>query len=669
MLAVLLILSTIVLVSCDNSQDGTVPDDSAEASESVITADPHTLFVGDNETYPALLPALTYIKEQRTNGDSEPFYIKVKSGEYRIEDTIELDESMSDVTIEAIENGSVAFVGGYRVTGWINDTFNGIECLSAPVNSEDFSDFYVNGKIASMTRYPQEGYLTPEELEDVDDSMPGSMSITVREGDIPELNNIEKVQFSCIHKWVDEHTPVISYDPETRRLSFAVALTFDDGECDYWLDNVEESFGRPNDWYVKDNRIYYVPADDSVTPDTIEAYVPTIDCMFNINGKADHSLENFTLRGLTFRVTRGDYITNVTGTPVASDNQAWSWAPGYIQFTYSENCTIENCTFTDYGINGIVLDDGCRNNRISNCQFLYGGGGCVKIRGGDDESAPDATNHNTVEDCTMLYCGQRRLAASAIIIMRSGNNTIEHNEIGYINYSGITNGWSWGYDASPTHDNLITKNYIHNIGNGMLSDMGGIYSLGKQPGTVISYNLIHDVKEHSYGGNGIYCDQGSSDMVIENNIVYNIGTNAFQQSMGDNNIIRNNIFASSTGALFQVWAYEEHHSVTIEHNIFYSTGSDMYELRRDHLSHRTAQSSNNLFFSTVSEDPVMVTVSEKAIWNLEQIQKFYNMDSGSIVADPEFTDFNNHDFTLKDTSPALTIGFEPFDLSDAGPRK
>ena len=43
--------------------------------------------------------------------------------------------------------------------------------------------------------------------------------------------------------------------------------------------------------------------------------------------------------------------------------------------------------------------------------------------------------------------------------------------------------------------------------------------LGVQPGSVIRYNLIHDIEKANYGGWAIYPDEGSSHLLIENNIV------------------------------------------------------------------------------------------------------------------------------------------------------
>ena len=77
----------------------------------------------------------------------------------------------------------------------------------------------------------------------------------------------------------------------------------------------------------------------------------------------------------------------------------------------------------------------------------------------------------------------------------------------------------------------------------VLSDLGGIYTLGDQTGTVIRHNHFHDIWAGKYGGWAIYCDEGSRNILIENNLAHRCRHACFNQHYGKDNIVRNNIFA------------------------------------------------------------------------------------------------------------------------------
>ena len=83
-------------------------------------------------------------------------------------------------------------------------------------------------------------------------------------------------------------------------------------------------------------------------------------------------------------------------------------------------------------------------------------------------------------------------------VLQSGRNQIVHNHVRDLNYTAISVGWTWGYGPNQSKGNLIAFNNLHSIGKAMLSDMGGIYTLGVQPGTIIRNNLIHDISSFTY---------------------------------------------------------------------------------------------------------------------------------------------------------------------------
>jgi len=127
-------------------------------------------------------------------------------------------------------------------------------------------------------------------------------------------------------------------------------------------------------------------------------------------------------------------------------------------------------------------------------------------------------------------------------------NTVAHNHIHHGYYTGVSVGWVWHYQRSVSQGNRIEFNHIHDIGQGLLSDMGGIYTLGVSPGTVIRNNLIHDVDANQYGGWDICHDQASSYLLVESNVVYRTKFAAFNIHFSKEVTVRNNISSTRTAS-------------------------------------------------------------------------------------------------------------------------
>ena len=74
-------------------------------------------------------------------------------------------------------------------------------------------------------------------------------------------------------------------------------------------------------------------------------------------------------------------------------------------------------------------------------------------------------------------------------------------------------------------------------------DVAGIYTLGNQPGTVISENYVHDIYHPGYVHDPkhwfyLYTDEGSSNITVRNN--FTEGEKFLQNANGPGNIWENN---------------------------------------------------------------------------------------------------------------------------------
>jgi parallel beta-helix repeat protein len=205
---------------------------------------------------------------------------------------------------------------------------------------------------------------------------------------------------------------------------------------------------------------------------------------------------------------------------------------------------------------------------------------------------------------------------------------------------------------------------VHHIGTPAegvepaLSDMGGIYTLGKEPGTIIRNNVFHDIAGLRYGGWGIYFDEGSSDILAENNLVYRTTHGGFHQHYGENNIVRNNIFALGRDAQIQRSRLEDHRSFTFEKNLVYWDHGNLLAGKWDRMN---VAFDYNTYWHVGGEDFKF----DKLSW--EDWRKG-GMDQHSQIHDPGFVDAEKFDFHLKPGAEKELLGFVSFDVSTVGPR-
>lgn len=626
--------------------------------------------------------------------------VSIRGGVYPLEETL---------VFTAADSGPISYVaypgetpildGGTRISEWEISEVNGKCCWIAEIPAVksgkwNFLSLFVNGNRRQRPRLPKEGFYRIADSEGRSFRQ-GSNTFHCSPGDIMPWRNLTDAEVVVLHLWVDEHMPIASFDAatniliSTRTSIFGLLEDWRELFARYYVENIFEALSEAGEWYLDrpSGKLYYLPMPGE-EPETAEVYAPHLTQLLKLAGKPEEGqyVDYLRFEGITFRHTeairppgKDDPYTSLgysDAIDYASAPQAANHVPGALSFEGARYCTLAECTLEHLGWYALALEHGSTGNRIIGNTIADIGAGGLRISG-TDAHAPEncRTGRNHITDNHIHHIGRVFHQATGIFCKHTFANLVAQNHIHDGYYSGISCGWVWGYADSVSKDNHFIKNHIHHLGFGWLSDMGGIYTLGVSPGTVLRGNLIHDVLRASYGGWAIYLDEGSSHIVVENNICYNTTSESFHTHYGRENIVRNNIFAFASDGLVALNRAEGHQAFTFERNLLITHGSPLYSggyacrLDDPHFN-----ADLNLLWQTDGAEPISrnaggegTDTPDAGRLTLAQMQAL-GYDRHSLVADPKCADLEARDFTLAADSPAFTLGFKAIDMSDVGVR-
>ena len=614
-----------------------------------------------------LADSIEQIRAINHTGDN-PITVWLKGGAYA--GPLEF-AGLKNVTFRSVPGEEVILTGAAEITGWQADEVNGAACWSVPV-ARYFTSLYHPDpeKQLSRPRYPADGYLFVDHMDGARTAIPqeeasklwdltrAHTSLFAKEGDLRQFHALEDVTLRVLHYWKDEITNLVSYDAAARELIWkrpaAMTVRKDDR---YFLENVFEELKQPGQWYLdrETSMLYYIPFEGERMESTV-LYAGLEERLLTLDGS-----ENVTFRGITFKNSAWNMPnTSQYGLEGMDSSQAAYGVHPCLLVTNSRGVNFDHCKFENIGATALKLAGNVHDSSVTGCEFTQIGGNAVFIEGEYD--APNSGI--TVKNNLIAHYGRRFFNAIGVLNIHAHHVEISQNEIfdGY--YTGISSGWVWGYAENPTDYVAIENNLIYQIGQGWLSDMGGIYCLGIQEHSVIRGNHIHDVAadplEGGYGGWGIYLDEGSTGQLVEKNLVYRCGSQSFHQHYGRENLVRNNIFAFSGEGQVRVSKKEDHTSILLERNIIVSDRQPIYTS----VVQGKFRDDGNLYFDYARPGRLFADDdSSLGIPRMRGIGYYQN----AVIADPLFKDARGLDFTLALNSPALTeLGFEVWDYGAAG---
>ena len=609
------------------------------------------------------------LRKARVARKGEGVTIFVHSGVYRLSEPMVFTPEDSGASAEkplviaAFAKEKPVLSGGVRLTDWkqTHPNFWQADARGQLGTNWLFRSLFINGQRATRARTPNEGALLRMDGARFNDQ---PFQFKFRAGDLkPEWAAAGDVEVVAFEKWTDIRQFIRHVSLESKVVTLSGGSTEHTREAGarYFIENAPDAIDVPDEWRL-DRLTGQVTAmfKAGENPNSMEVIVPRLQELAQFKGDlaSKRAVRHVVLRGLTLADT--DWAISPDG---YRDTQAAVAIRGEVFGDGMTDCVIEDCTFTRLAGYGIDLGRGCQRNRIvGNEMFDLGAGG---VRLGETvvrNDAFDATHSNRITDNHLHHLGRLYPPAVGVFIMQSAGNRVAHNHIHDLYYTAVSVGWTWGYRDSPCHDNVIEFNHMHDIGLGLLSDMGAVYTLGPQPGTVVRNNLIHDVTSFTYGGWGLYTDEGSTGIVLENNIVYGCKSAGFHQHYGKENVIRNNIFAFNREHQLMRSREEAHTSFFFTNNLVLFNSGDL--LGSTWKNDRFVIDGNFYWDTRTGSEAAKISFSGATVaqW------KARGHDTNSSVADPLFVDAAKRDFRFQPGSPAVRLGFKPINLSTVGVR-
>ena len=527
--------------------------------------------------------------------------VHIAGGEYTLDETLcfnEKDGASNGFSVKYIGEEGAVISGGARLEGFETyDEENGIYSVSVPEGT-DFRQLYVNGekmirsdtehgyktRIVGASRFKADGTLIPEWNNNGAEETLAQADygeLYIRSCEFPEFKNPQDVEIHIFSAWTknvlrvqsverDREVAIIRVQEPEGRLIFNRMHPDIDGYSHmnthafaYYLENAYELIDWYGEWYFdKAASTLYIKAPENTDMKTAEVIYPRLETLVNIESEGKEKIKNLSFEGLSFRysnwtapseqgfveVQAGMYANRCV---FATNDMSVNRPPAAIIASDTENLTIEGCAVENAGAAGIDLKRATassliKDNRVQN---ISGNGIMIGsfvvdentdihvVYNPVDESeicTGDTITNNLVTNIGTDYEGSVGIAAGY-----PRDILIEHNEVSYAPYTGISVGYGWSAEDNAMRHNRILNNEIHHTSQ-VLCDAGGIYTLSKQPDSEIIGNYIHDIElpdGADYATSGIYMDEQTAGFTVKNNVIYhawgvgrnNNGENDYQE--------------------------------------------------------------------------------------------------------------------------------------------
>jgi hypothetical protein len=498
------------------------------------------------------------------------------------------------LVFKAEKNSKPVISGGAQITGWKKNSEGFWEAL-LPENLngiKDFRELFIDGKRATRARFPNEGYLHVKKA-----GVDRRTNFFFEKGDFPIPENVKDVELVLMHDWSISRIAVKEIKADENQL-FAVDsigaknpefFNLDNWEPNprYFLENAPEFLDADFEWiFLPSEKKFLLKLPENTTMDNLQIFIPVSEGLISLKGKENQPVKNIHFEGITFQYSKwevpelGYCGVQACHFDPRPSTEGWSVVPAAVYSEWGENILFTNCAFKNLGGSGVWFGTASKNCKVINSELVDISGNGIMIGEGQDRivngepwwqsAAEQVALANTIENCTVTECGKQFFGAVGIWCGLTAETVLKNNSIFNLPYTGVSVGWMWSPVPTPCRQNIIDGNHIHHIMN-ILSDGGGIYMLGLQPGSIIRNNHIHDVEINAgrAESNGMFLDEGITDVVVEKNLIYNIAKSPLRFHKATTNLVKGNyLFCANQNPPIRYNATKEEDIQKVDNKVF-----------------------------------------------------------------------------------------------------
>jgi len=446
-----------------------------------------------------------------------------------------------------------------------------------------------------------------------------------------------------------------------------------------FAENIREELDAPGEWFhdAKANVLYFIP-EPGTDLKTATVEVVRLAHLIEFKGSKEKPVQFVELRGLTFRHAARTFMDNKE--PLLRSD--WTvYRGGAVVYDGAADCTVADCAFDQVGgntifvsnwnrrivVRGCLIQDSGANGvafvgdpkAVRNPLFRYGAQDYAKL---DRTPGPQTDNYPAdcvVEDCLITRTGRDEKQTAPVQISMAQGITVRHCSIYDVPRAGINiSEGTWGGHLIEFCDvfNTVLETGDHGSFNSWGRDRYWHPDIGvgnKQVAADPKLPLLDVVKPIVMRNNRWRCDHGWDVDLDDGSTNYEI---------------YNNLLLHGGLKLREGFFRKVYNNITVGNSLHPHCWYDQCQ----------GEVTNNIFMGAYQPAGGM----PKGKWGKEVDRNLFTTsegdrtrfagngcDANSVVGDAQFIDPAKGDYRVKETSPALKLGFKNFPMDQVGVQK